>query len=457
MRGTVLIVDDETGIRQVLRAGLEAEGHAVLEAGLAQEGEEQIRSGSPDCILLDLVLPDRTGTDLLESILTLDPDLPVVMMTGHATVETAVQAMRQGAFDYLVKPLRLEAVGVVVTKALESRRLRQECLRLRRQIEERFSARTLVGTSEAMRRVLQLVQRSAASPSPVLICGEAGVGKARVARAIHEAGRSGSPFVTVDCTTLEADPLERAVFGDPDPALERGAIHRAGSGTVFLREVGSIPAAVQARLAEYLDGRNARNGNGPGRRPCRLLASSRTDPGLLRREGRLREDLFYRLHVVRIDIPPLRERREDIPVYLSHFLRQSAESLGTAPKTMSAETRIQVMDYPWPGNLRQLENAVERAFALAYGRDLILPDDLPAEVRASSSSLIPWLAGKTHGDSLPEILTAFEHQMLMQALERSNWVKTRAAALLKIKRTTLIEKMKRLGIPLKDGRWPGWA
>jgi DNA-binding NtrC family response regulator len=378
------------------------------------------------------------------------------MMTGHASVETAVDAMRQGAFDYLVKPLRMEAVGVVVAKAFESRRLRQECKRLRRQIEDRYSARTLVGTSEVMRKVFQLVHRVGPSPSPVLICGEAGVGKARIARAIHEVDRCASPFVTVDCTTIEAPDLERVLFGGPDPET-RGAIDRAGSGSLLLRDVCSMPMAVQARLAEYLEDRASRNGRSSDRKSCRLLASSRTDPELLRKEGRFREDLFYRLHVVRFDIPALRERREDIPVYLSHFLRESAESLGIPPKALASEARAQIMDYPWPGNVRQLENAIERAMALAYGREIIVPDDLPAEVQAGKSVLIPWLAGKTQGDSLPEILTAFEQQMLLQALERANWVKTRAAAMLKIKRTTLIEKMKRLGIPLKDGRWQTWA
>lgn len=456
MKGTILVVDDEDGIREVLKFGLESEGYEVCEAGDSGGAERRIRTGGVDCVLLDLVLPDRDGMETLESVLTTDPDLPVVMMTGHATVETAVQAMRQGAFDYLVKPLRMEAVAVVVDKALESRRLRQECKRLRRQIEERFSARTLVGTSEPMRRVFQLIQRVAPSPSPVLICGEAGVGKARIARAIHEAGRRGSPFVIVDCTTMDGAGLEHALFGAPDDPA-RGAIARAGAGSLLLRDVGSMPMGVQARLAEYLESRGSRPGRNQDRKSCRLIATSRTDPELLRKEGRFREDLFYRLHVVRFDLPPLRDRREDIPAYLTHFLRESAEDFGIRPKTLTPEARAQIMDYPWPGNVRQLENAIERAVALAYGREMIVPEDLPAEVQAGKSVLIPWLAGKTQGDSLPEILTAFEQQMLLQALERSNWVKTRAAALLKIKRTTLIEKMKRLGIPLKDGRWHSWA
>lgn len=457
MNGNILVVDDEEGIRELLAASLGEEGYTVFGEPGGEGAEQRIRTDSIDCVLLDLVLPGRGGMETLEALLTSEPELPVVMMTGHASVETAVRAMRQGAFDYLVKPLRMEAVSVVVSKAMESRRLRQECHRLRRQVDDRHSARTLIGTSDSMREIFRLIPRVAPSFSPVLTCGEAGVGKGRVIRALHEGGRPGTPFVTVDCTTMDAAGLETALFGKPGPDGNGGAISRAGSGSLFLRDVGAMPLAVQARFAEFLEARNSPAPRGPDRKTCRVMASSRTNLDILRKEGRFREDLFYRLHVVCIDIPPLRERREDIPAYLTYFLKKTAESLEIPTKTMSTEARAQIMDYPWPGNVRQLENAVERAFSLAYGREVIVPQDLPAEVQAGKSILIPWLAGKAQGDSLPEILTAFEQQMLLQALERSNWVKTRAAAILKIKRTTLIEKMKRLGIPLKDGRWQSWA
>ncbi len=457
MKETVLVIDDEEGIRQVLGAALETDGYEAILEETGDSAEKRVRDGSVDCVILDLVLPDKDGLEILETILTEDPELPVIMVTGHASVETAVEAMRRGAFDYFVKPLSLVAVSVVVSKALESRRLRQECRRLRRQIEERFSAKTLVGTSTAMRNVFQLIDRVAFSPSPVLICGEAGLGKARVARAIHEAGRKGEPFVTVDCTSMESEALGKALFGHPHDSQSKGAFQQASSGSLFLRDVGSMPQPVQARLAETLEGRNDRQHGGGERRPCRILASSRTDLDQLRRQGRFREDLYYRLNVVRIDIPPVRERPEDIPALLSHFLRQSSEDFGVPPKVLTPDARAQIMDYPWPGNVRQLENAVERAVALAYGRDTVSPEDLPAEVRSGKPVLLPWLVGKAPGGSLPEILTALEQQLVLNALDRANWVKTRAADLLKVKRTTLIEKMKRLGIPLRNGNLRKWA
>jgi len=454
----ILVIDDDPGVRQVLSESLAGMGYGVHAAESGEKALGTIRETGCDLLILDMVLPRMDGMEVLQEVQRHHPELSVIMITGYASVETAIKAMKMGAFDYVVKPFRMEEVELVVAKALERSRLRRENLFLRRQIESHFGISSLAGNSPAMKKVLSLIEQVASTRSTVLITGSVGTGKELVARALHFNGdRKDQPFVSVACSGIPEGLLEDDLFGHvkgafPDAAADRqGRIEMAGGGTLFLDDVGALSPGLQAKILRVLVDREVFPLGAKEKIPvdARVIGASREDLERLVAEGKFREDLFYRLNVIQIHLPDLRERTEDIPLLVNHFLHKYGREMGMPVPRFTSEAMRALGEFPWPGNVRQLENVVERAVALCRGREELTLEDLPREIQESVATPLPLIRVGGEGVSLDAVMAEYEEKMLLQALENSGWVKTRAAELLKIKRTTLIEKMKRLGIPLK--------
>ena len=458
MKETILIVDDDEGVRQVLKTALEAAGYEITTADSGERAVAAVRESPVDLIIVDMVLPRVDGLEVLREIGTLRPEAAAIMITGYASVESAIKAMKMGALDYIVKPFRMEEVELIVARALERSRLRRENAALRRQLQMTYGAQNLIGQSAEMRRIQSLVEQVASSRSSALVSGAAGTGKELVARAIHFSGdRRGQPFVAVSCGGIPESLLDDELFGHvkgafPEATSDRsGRIAAADGGTLFLDEVSGLTPHLQAKLLRVIQEREVQAiGAASGHAvDVRAIAATTTDLKALVTEGRFREDLFYRLSVIHIQIPNLRDRREDIPLLVQHFLTRYCREMNVPQKRFSPEAMRALVEAPWLGQVRQLENVVERAVALSFGKEELGREDLPRDLLDEQTLEMPLLQVGGDGFSLDEVLATYEQRMLYQALEHSGWVKTRAAELLKIKRTTLIEKMKRLGIPLK--------
>jgi two-component system response regulator AtoC len=459
----ILVIDDDPGVRQVLTESLSGMGYIVHAAESGEKTLGTIREVGCDLLILDMVLPRMDGMEVLQEVHRHHPELSVIMITGYASVETAIKAMKMGAFDYVVKPFRMEEVDLVVGKALERSRLRRENLYLRRQIENRFGVSGLAGNSPAMKKVLSLIDQVASTRSTVLIQGSVGTGKELVARALHFSGdRKEQPFVSVACSGIPEGLLEDDLFGHMKGASteamadRQGRIEMANGGTLFLDDVGSLSPGLQAKVLRVLVDKEVfpLGAKDKVAVDVRVIGASREDLKTLVAEGKFREDLFYRLNVIQIHLPDLRERSEDIPMLVTHFLHKYGREMGMPVPRFNAEAMRALGESPWPGNVRQLENVVERAVALSRGREELTLEDLPREIQETVATQLPLVRVGGEGVSLDAVMAEYEERMLLQALESSGWVKTRAAELLKIKRTTLIEKMKRLGIPLKRNGLP---
>ena len=452
--GSVLVIDDEPVLQDVLGTLLRGAGFEYHGAMSAEEGLQQLRDEEIDVVLLDLMLPDRAGLELLPEIKAADPHLPVVVITAYSSVESAIEAMRLGAFHYVPKPFKNEEVLHLVRRAAERRRLQAENLLLRSRLE---GMGEIVGTSRRMQEVFELIRRAAPARSNILITGESGTGKELVARAIHRLSpRDNNPFVPVHTSAIPSELLESSLFGHVKGAFtgavssRKGLFEAAHQGTLFLDEVGTINPETQTKLLRVIQEREIRRVGGVEARgvDVRLLAASNVDLWAEVQAGRFREDLYYRLNVITIDLPPLRDRREDIPLLVSHFLRTYSEEndrdvVGFSPEAIDALT-----EYSWPGNVRELENAIERAVVMSRGETVEL-DELPAALRTNPRSEL------TIGEIPPEGLDfrfavdAFKAQLIARALEQSGGVQRKAARLLQLSPTTLNEMVHKY--ELKDG------
>jgi len=454
----ILVVDDDEGVRQVLGQSLQESGYGVTGVDSGERAVAAVREGAFGLIILDMVLPRVDGLEVLKEITALRPEIPIIMITGYASVETAIKAMKMGAVDYVVKPFRMEEVELVVAKALERSHLRRENTYLRRQLESTYGVHNIIGQSVEMRRIFGLIEQVASARSTILITGASGTGKELIAKALHFNGeRRNQPFVSVNCGGIPDTLLEDELFGHvkgafTDAVADRpGRFEAADSGTLFLDEIGNMSMSLQIKLLRVLQEREFLSLGGTKKISVdvRIIAATNMDLKKMMEEGRFREDLYYRLNVIHINIPSLRERREDIPLLIHHFLNKYCREMNVPLKRFTPDALKTLMEFSWPGNVRQLENVIERAVALSFGKEDLGREDLPREVLEEGAIEMPMLQVGGDGFSLDEVLATYEQKMLYQALEHSRWVKTRAAELLKIKRTTLIEKMKRLGIPLK--------
>jgi DNA-binding NtrC family response regulator len=444
-RGRILIADDEEAARKSLGQILQEDGYEV---SLAADGEEALRlvaQESPDVLLTDLKMPGMDGQELLTRVRQGYPDVLVVVMTAHGTIRSAVQALREGAEDYLTKPIDVEELEHLLSGLLRKKRLVTETRLLRERLDEKYSFENIVGRSPEMLEVFRLVEQVAPSQASILITGESGTGKELIAQAIHQhSPRRDLPFVKVSCAALPETLLESELFGHERGAFTGALARRAGrfeiaaGGTVFLDEIGEIPMGMQVKLLRFLQDRQFERigGNHTLTVDVRVIAATHRDLSAMTREGKFREDLFYRLNVIEVELPPLRTRAQDIPLLVDHFVRRYAAANGKEAMNVDDETLAALMAYSWPGNVRELEHAIERAVVLAREPRLDLPlfPSLPRVAAApprTSGPLIP-------GASLEDV----ERDAILKTLEAVGGSTTRAAAILKISPRTIQYKVK---------------
>ena len=445
----VLLIDDDQGTMDLLKEVLQKEGYAVDEAKTGQEALAQTRALAFDVVLADLRLPDLDGIEVLRTLHALDPDLPVIVMTAFGSMETAVEAIRDGAYDYISKPFNLTEVRLTVRRACERRLLLRDNRRFQQALQEKYRFENIVGTSPKMVQVYRTVARVASTRSTVLLIGESGTGKELIARAIHyNSPRGTAPFVAVDCGALPESLLESELFGYEKgaftgaQALKKGLFEVAHGGTIFLDEVGDIGPSLQAKLLRVLQEHEVRRVGGiePIQVDIRVIAATRHDLEALVKRGKFREDLFYRLSVVTISLPRLSERRDDIPLLALHFLGKYASEADKGLGHIAPEAMAHLCRYDWPGNVRELEHVIERAVALT-ANPILLVDDLPTKLQelAPTSDVFP---------SLEEM----EKRHLQLALEKTAGNRKQAAALLGVSRRTLYRMAKRHGLLLDNSR-----
>jgi DNA-binding NtrC family response regulator len=451
----ILLVDDEEALRQVVAERLDEAGFAVVEAASGEAALEQLQRFAFDVLISDLRLPGIDGRHVIDAALERYPGILAIVVTGYATVKDAVDIIKRGAADFVAKPFQFDELLHVINSAREQQRLKDENAYLRQQLDQRFGLAAMVGKSAPMQALYQLIESVAATSATVLIAGETGTGKEMVARAIHQTSvRRQQRFMAINCGAIPEPLLEAELFGHVRGAFtgavgtRQGRIEQADKGTLFLDEVGTMPASLQMKLLRVLQEREFERVGDPRtiKVDVRVIAATNADLEKMVKDGTFREDLFYRLNVVAVQLPPLRERLEDIPLLVARFIEKlQPASDGREPVVVSQDAMRRLMAYEWPGNVRQLENVIERALALGAGRRLVDIDDLPAELRRESS--IPAVAPplSESGLDLPALVQAFERQLIDQALARTEGNRGAAARLLGLKRTTLVEKLRRLG------------
>ncbi|MBZ5494887.1 MAG: sigma-54 dependent transcriptional regulator [Acidobacteriia bacterium] len=451
-KGRILVVDDEEVVRDVLSTLLSAENYDVDLAQNGAQALDMVRGGDYGVVLLDLMMPDIDGLQVLESFRKIEGTPETVVLTAFASIEKAVQATKLGAFDFITKPFKNDEILLVIKNAIEQRRLRDENERLKDSLRQRFSYRNIIGKSAAMQQIFDLIAQVAPRRSTVLIQGESGTGKELVAKAIHAAStRADAPFVAINCGNIPSELLESEIFGHVRGAYtgatssKKGLFEVADGGTFFLDEVTSISLEMQAKLLRVIQEREFRRLGGLEniKVDVRIIAATNSDLQAAVAGGTFRDDLYYRLNVIVIKLPPLRERSEDIPLLADHFVKKYCDENGRGPCVLDPTAIRILLDYGWPGNVRELENAMERAVVLCPG-DTLTADLFPRNI----STVQPQGPDGHLEDSIPlkERVGNFERTLILAALEKTDWNQKKAAELLSVNPTTLSEKLKRLGI-----------
>ncbi|MBV9303364.1 MAG: sigma-54-dependent Fis family transcriptional regulator [Acidobacteriaceae bacterium] len=447
--GRILVVEDEDKLRRVIDLHLESAG---FEADGAASAEQAMpRAGLADLIITDLRLPGMSGIEFIQQLKARGIEAPVIVVTAHGSVEAAVEAMKLGAADFLQKPFSLDHLTTVVQKVMAVQSLRAENQRLREELDERYQFDNIIGRSSAMREIFHTVERVAPTRATVLLAGESGVGKDMIARAIHQhSPRKNHAFVKINCTALPENLMESELFGYEKGAFtgatasKPGKFEQADGGTAFLDEIGDVPGNVQVKLLRILQERQfERLGSNVTRNvDVRVIAATNADLRAALEEGRFREDLYYRLNVVPINIPPLRERKEDIPFLAMHFVNKLSNDLGSIAKAISPAALDRLFEHSWPGNVRELENTIERSLVLASG-EVLQPADIRIEAPRQSAAL-----ASQQTPLLPEgeTLEHWEQMMIREALRRANGNKSQAARMLGLTRNALRYRLSQMGL-----------
>lgn len=475
----ILVIDDDEVVRDVLNTYLTGSGFEVVMACNGREGLDAAKEENFDLIVTDIMMPHISGIEVLKELAMINNTTPVIVITAYGTVQNAVEAMKLGAFDYITKPFNLEEFGIVINRAIGVSRLQRENILLKKQLKKKYRFEGLVGDSPEMHKLYEMIEKIADTESTVLITGESGTGKEMIAKTIHySSSRSEAPFIPVNCAAIPKDLLESELFGHEKGAFTGalntriGRFELANKGTLFLDEVGELAPHLQVKLLRVLQEREFERVGGIKtiKVDVRILAATNSDLERAVRDGRFREDLYYRLNVIPLHIPPLRKRKEDIPLLLDHFAHEFAKKRKRQPLRFSKEALNALLNYDWPGNVRELKNLVERLTILVNGDVADLNDlpekfhtktDAPSETISSdiisvgnenSKPLIESLypAGvddiPDEGINLNQIINDMERNLILKALKKADGVKSRAASLLNLNRTTLIEKMKKMGI-----------
>ncbi len=477
----VLVIEDDDTVRDVLRSFLNSKGFEAVLAKSGETGIDMLRAEKFDIILTDLVMPGLTGMDVLREVSASKVNTPTIVITAYGTVQTAVEAMKFGAFDYVTKPFNLDELMIVIEKALNLSKLRKENVMLKQQLRKKYNFRGLIGHSPRMQSVYELIEKIADTDSTILIMGESGTGKELIAKTIHfNSSRSQGPFVPLNCAAIPRDLLESELFGHEKGAFTGAVTSRIGrfelaqGGTLFLDEIGELDPALQVKLLRVLQERDFERVGGVKtiKVDVRILAATNKDLDRAVKEGKFREDLFYRLNVIPILLPPLRKRLEDMPLLIDHFVHEFAKKRKREPLTFSTEANQCLMRYRWPGNVRELENMIERLSILVAG-DIVHVSDIPeklhqiifhemtepaesADEMRVSAGIAETTAVKSHAPYIPdsgvnlnEMVSSLERNMILHALERTRGIRSKAAQLLGLNRTTLLEKMKKMGIDMQ--------
>jgi nitrogen regulation protein NR(I) len=467
----VLIIEDDETVRDVLRSFLKEKGFEATLAQNGQTGLDLLRADKFDLILTDLVMPGITGMDVLKEVAAAKISVPVIVMTAFGTVQTAVEAMKHGAFDYITKPFNLDELMIVLEKAFSVAKLQKENVMLKKQLKKKYDFKGLIGDSPSMQSVYEMIEKIADTDSTVLITGESGTGKELIAKTIHynNSSRAGGPFVALNCAAIPRDLLESELFGHERGAFtgavntRLGRFELAQGGTLFLDEVGELDPSLQVKLLRVLQEREFERVGGMKtiKVDVRILAATNKDLGNATKEGKFREDLFYRLNVIPLHLPPLRSRQEDIPLLAAFFIDEFCRKKKREPFTFSPSAMDCLQKYRWPGNVRELENLIERLMILVSGSvvnvadlpEMLHPvppvdlDHAPGAAEASYRAAMPSGVGTSEaGIDLNEAVSALERDLILKALAKAGGVRSKAAQLLGLNRTTLLEKMKKMKI-----------
>jgi nitrogen regulation protein NR(I) len=479
----ILVIEDDETVRDVLRSFLGQKGFEVMLAQNGESGLDLLHAEKFDLIFTDLMMPGISGMEVLKAVVESRISVPVIVMTAFGTVQTAVEAMRMGAFDYITKPFNLDELMIILDKALSVAKLQKENRMLKRQLKNKYNYEGLVGDSPSMQAVYELIEKISDTDSTVLITGESGTGKELIAKTIHynNLSRAGGPFVPLNCAAIPRDLLESELFGHEKGAFT-GAINTrigrfelAQGGTLFLDEVGELDPSLQVKLLRILQEREFERVGGVKtiKVDVRILAATNKDLENVTKEGKFREDLFYRLNVIPLHLPPLRQRVEDITLLTAHFIQEFSQKRKREAFTLSSDAMRCLLKYPWPGNVRELENLIERLTILVNNK-VVTVADLPekfhqmigidreqaadnnpkaldhiAPIAAPTALRDDYLEFRESGIDLNKTVSSLERKLIMQALEKSGGVRSKAAQLLKLNRTTLLEKMKKMGIDLQ--------
>jgi len=456
-KGTIHIIDDEPIIHEVLGDLLTSEGYAVVNSS---NGEEALEKHSPqayELILLDLLMPGMDGIEVLKRLKKIDPHSVIIIITAYASVESAISAMKMGAFDYIQKPFKHDELLLTVGRAIEHKRLQEENLRLKDELKRKFSFENIIGKSEVMQNVFELIKASAPTRSTILIQGESGTGKELAAKAIHQnSDRASFPFITVNSGSLPPDLLESHLFGHVKGAftgavsLKKGLFEAAENGTIFFDEISTLNMETQSKLLRVMQEREFMRLGGTKtiKVDVRVVAATNSDLEELIQERRFRQDLFYRLNVIKIELPSLRQRKEDIPLLVKHFLDMYSQENNKEIESVTPDVMEILISYDWPGNIRELENLIERAVVLTKTK-LITRDNLPPFLLSAPDKDLA-LAPSNQDLNLKENLQAIQKKAILRALKQSNGIQKKAASLLGVKATTLNEMIKRLKIDLTE-------
>ncbi|HET7224168.1 MAG TPA: sigma-54 dependent transcriptional regulator [Candidatus Eisenbacteria bacterium] len=445
----ILVVDDEQSMTQFLGIVLRKEGYQVTTVSNGKDALDKVRAEAFDVVITDLRMPGMDGIQLLQSIRKLDPVLPVILMTAYASQQTAIDAVNLGAFQYMVKNAKNDEIKLIVSNALEMRRVRTENQYLKRELKKGHEEKSIIGSSEEMMRVFRMVEKVAGSDATILVQGESGTGKELIAKEIHyRSGRAQGPFVSINCGAIPRDLLESNLFGHVKGSFtgavrdSQGLFQVAEGGTFFLDEVGEMPLATQVKLLRALQEREIIpvGGTQPIKIDCRLVAATNADLEKEVAEGRFRADLFYRLNVIPVKLPPLRHRRDDIPLLVDHFLKRYASAGGGAQKLLGKDAMELLLKYDWPGNVRELENVMERAMILDEG-GVIGAEDLPDKIRFGEAH-----RGSLIIDSPTLTLEELEKEYILKVLHHTRWQKKRTSDILGINASTLYRKLIAYGV-----------
>ena len=453
---SVLVVEDDIDLRRTISESLESEGFAAAQSPDATDAIERLKAFAYDAVVIDLHLPDASGMDVLDEAVSRYPEIRAVVITGFGGVTEAVSAMKRGAVDFLIKPFQLTQLARVIQAAVDQRRLREENAELRAQLRDRFRFDNIIGRDSTMQQLFSTLELVAPMNSTVLIQGETGTGKELIARTIHHhSSRADQKFVAFNSAAIPESLAEAELFGHVKGAFTGAISSRVGRfelahrGTLFIDEVASMSLPLQSKLLRAIQEREVeRVGDSkPMKVDIRIVAATNTDLRQMVKEGSFREDLYYRLNVIPVRLPPLRARKEDVPLLAHHFIKKSCQENGIAVKPISQEALRVLMAYDWPGNIRQFENAIEHAVAMSLTANEIGADSLPEDVRTKSGpAVVPTVSIPDEGINFTNVVSQLERELILRCLEKTGGNKRQAARLLNLSRTTFIDKLQRLNV-----------